>query len=91
MFKGLADGTALAALLFFMVPRKRRVWSTLMGFVLLAGLASGLVACGGGSSTKTTTPANPGTSSGSYTITVTGTGNDAAKTTTTTTFTLTVN
>ena len=92
LFKGLAGGTALAALLFFMVPRKRRVWSTLMGFVLLAGLACGLVACGGGSSsTKTTTPANPGTTSGSYTITVTGTGNDAAKTTTTTTFTLTVN
>jgi sugar lactone lactonase YvrE len=85
-------GAALAAFLFFVVPRRRIRWRAVSGLVFLAAVAGGLVACGGGgSASKTNQPANPGTTAGTYTISVTGTGNDSVRTTAVTTFTLTVN
>jgi hypothetical protein len=71
-----AGGTALACVLLYGVPARRRRWRGLLGvFVLLATLTGGVLACGGGGNTPVTPskPANPGTTVGVYVITVTGT------------------
>ena len=79
----------LAVLLFFSLPKRRRMYRILFALAIAAVLA-GPVACGGGSSGSSHST-DPGTTPGKYTITVSGTGNDTAKTSATTTFTLTVN
>ena len=62
-------GAALACLMLFGIPARRRSWRAMLGMlVLLASLAGGMVACGSNGSTG-----NPGTSPGTYVITVTGT------------------
>jgi hypothetical protein len=85
-----AGGTALACLLFFGIPARRRRWRSMLRiFVLIALLAGGLVSCGGSSGgSGGGGTGNPGTTTGSYTITVTGTSGSIAQTTT---VTLTVN
>ena len=81
-----AGGAALVCLLLFGIPGRRRRWrATLAMVALLAALACGMLACGGGTSTCNTF--NPGTTAGTYTITVTGT---SGSTTATGTVTLTV-
>ncbi|MGO8935443.1 MAG: SBBP repeat-containing protein [Terracidiphilus sp.] len=81
-----AGGTALACLLFFGIPAGRRRWWSMLGmFVLLALLTGGLVSCGSKSSGSS---GNSGTTPGSYTITVTGSSGSITQTTT---VTLTVN
>ena len=68
------EGSALACLLFFCIPRRRRNWRAMVGMlVLLAFVVSGALACGG----KATTSSNPGTTAGPYTITITGTSGSA--------------
>lgn len=63
-------GTALAVILMFAFPRKRRSWLAML--VVLAILVCGsVVACGGKSSGSS--GGNPGTSAGTYTVTVKGT------------------
>jgi hypothetical protein len=57
-----AGGTALALVVFVLVPR-RRSWLAMLGLLLLF-VFSGVAACGGG---------NSGTTAGTYKITVTGT------------------
>jgi FG-GAP-like repeat len=81
-----AGGTALACLLFFGIPARRRRWRTLVGmFVLLALLSGGLVSCGGKSKGGGGGGGgNPGTTAGTYTITVTGTSGSIMQTTTVT-------
>ena len=84
-----AGGTALACLLFFGIPARRRWRSSLGMLVLLALLAGGLVSCGsksggGGGGGG----GNSGTTTGTYTITVTGASGSIMQTTT---VTLTVN
>jgi hypothetical protein len=68
-------GAALACVLLFGVPARRRKWRNRLGVLaLLAILAGGLAACGGGSSSRgssTCTAIIAGTTKGSYTITVT--------------------
>jgi hypothetical protein len=83
--------TALAVLFILWVPRRRRLWQSIVcGFISLTILGS-LAACGGGGGITPSQPTNPGTSVGTYTFALTGIGSDGAKTTATTTFTLTVN
>ncbi|WP_263352726.1 chitobiase/beta-hexosaminidase C-terminal domain-containing protein [Acidicapsa acidisoli] len=65
-----AGGSALAAVLFLLVPRRRRYLLAVMGFLVLV-LATGLVGCGGGGGGSS--GGNSGTTAGTYTITVTGT------------------
>ena len=65
-------GTALAVILMFAIPRRRRNWLAMLLF--LAIVVSGSILGCGGSSNK-----NKGTTAGSYTVTVTGTsGNTSA-------------
>jgi len=64
-----AGGAALAGLLLFGIPARRRRWRTILG--LLVFLAGGMVACGGKSNNGGGgTTSNPGTSAGNYTVTV---------------------
>ena len=82
------SGAALALLIFFGIPARRRGWRAMLGALVLLATFGSLAGCGGGSSS---TNKNPGTTAGSYVFTVTGTGSDPAKTAETTTFTVTVN
>jgi len=88
-----AGGAALACLLLFGIPARRRKWRAMLGMVaLLAVLVGGIVACGGGSgSTSNNNPSNPGTTAGSYTVTVTGTDTATGKIAASTSVNLTVN
>jgi len=71
-------GAALACLLLFGIPAKRRRWRLALAMLaLLVTLMGGLLACGGGGSPPCT--GTPGTTAGSYTLTVTATsGNTRA-------------
>jgi subtilase family serine protease len=57
-------GTALALMLFFITPRRRRSWLTMVA-ILVVFAAMGLTACGKSTPRETT--------AGAYTVTVTGT------------------
>jgi hypothetical protein len=86
-----AGGTALACLLFFGIPARRRRWRSMLGmFVLLALLTGGLVSCGSKSSGGGGggSGGHSGTTTGTYTITVTGASGSITHTTS---VTLTVN
>jgi hypothetical protein len=70
-----AGSAALACLLFFIRPARRRGWRAAVGiFLLLAALAGGVCACGGGGggSAVTTPPPPQPLASGTYFVTVTG-------------------
>jgi peptidoglycan/LPS O-acetylase OafA/YrhL len=80
-------GAALACVLLFGIPARRRRWRLALAMLaLLVALLGGLAACGGGLVSPPCTP-TPGTTPGAYTITVTGT---SGATTATGTVTLTV-
>jgi hypothetical protein len=72
-----AGGTALACVLLFGIPARRRSWRTLLGLVVfLVFLTGGVLSCGGGGGVGGgggSGRGNPGTTAGAYTITVTGT------------------
>jgi hypothetical protein len=79
-------GAALACILFFGIPARRRSWRNLLGMLgFLAILTGGIVACGssGGSSNNCPGPATPGTTAGAYTVTVTATAGAVTPATTT--------
>lgn len=92
-------GTALALLVFFGIPARRRRWRTLLGMMALLIAFGGFSACGGGSSGGGGGngsgggggTSNPGTVAGSYTFTVTGTGNPSISPSPTATINLTIN
>lgn len=91
-------GTALALLVFFGIPARRRRWRTMLGMVALLIAFGGFSACGGGGSSGSGSGgggggsnSNPGTAAGSYTFTVTGTGNPSITPAPTATINLTIN
>jgi len=84
-----AGGAALACVLFFGVPARKRAWRSLLTVLIFIGVLGALSGCGGGGGGGTVTQQDPGTTPGAYTVTVTGT--DAASVVQTTTFTFTVN
>jgi hypothetical protein len=87
---GILGGTvALACIVFFGVPAKRKAWKSFLSVLVLVAGLSVLEGCGGGGG-GTVTPTDPGTTSGNYTITVTGTDSVTPTLTSSTTFTLTV-
>jgi hypothetical protein len=84
------SGAALACLLLFGIPARRRSWRTMLGMLmLLASLTASVMACGGGGNGGSGGGGGgtSGTTAGAYTITVTGT---SGTTTETGTVTLTV-
>jgi hypothetical protein len=84
-----ASGVAVACLVLFGIPVRRRTWWTKLGMLsLLLTLAGGLIACGGsGGGGGGGGGGIAGTTPGTYTVTVTGT---SGTTIGTGTFTLTV-
>lgn len=67
-----AGGAALACLLLFGIPARRRSWRTMLGMLaLLVTLAAGMGACGGSSSGNGGGGGIAGTTAGTYTVTVT--------------------
>jgi subtilase family serine protease len=88
----LAGGAALACVLLFWLPVRRRDRRNILGlYALLVALACGVSACGGSNSSSSSGGggggggggnSNPGTTAGSYIITVTGTSGSTSSTTT---------
>ena len=91
---GPGGGTALALLIFFGIPARRRSWRNLLGLLVVFAVLGTLSACGGGSNGGGGGGGgnnDPGTTSGNYVFTVTGTGTPGGGGPYTTTFTVTVN
>jgi hypothetical protein len=83
-----AGGTALAFVVFFGIPARRRGWKGMLGLMVFAVLASFAAGCGGGSSSSS--GGSTGTTAGTYTVTVTGVDSITATETATTTVTVTI-
>lgn len=89
LWKFGGGGAALAMVLMFGIPSRRRRWMQTIAVLLI--VAAGAIGCGGG--TKTTTPTGPvttATTAGNYVFTVTGADSTNAKITTSTLVTVTV-
>lgn len=82
-------GTALAVLLMFGIPSRRRRWMPMLVVLAMVALA-GVIGCGGGSKSSTTSTVVPGTTSGTYTFTITGTDSTNSKIATSTNVTVSV-
>jgi hypothetical protein len=76
LFWPSAGGTALALLLLFGVPRRRRNWLAMFG-LLAVFISIGVMGCVSG---NTNTNGNSGTAAGSYVITVTATSGAVTET-----------
>jgi subtilase family serine protease len=83
-----AGGSALACILFFSIPARRRSWRSMLSLLVFLVAITG-AGCGGGSSNNNNVAT--GTTTGTYTFTVTGTDSVTSTITSTTTVTLTVN
>ena len=75
LFWPSAGGAALALLMLFGIPARRRSWRAMLGAIaLLFLLAGGAVACGsGGGGGGGGGGGNTGTTAGTYSVTITGT------------------
>jgi uncharacterized membrane protein len=83
----LGGGAAMALLVFFGIPARRRNWSAMLGLLLLLAAMGTVSGCGGSSSSSGKT----GTTAGNYTFTITTVGTPVQTPAPTTTFTLTIN
>ncbi len=91
-------GTALAMVLFFGIPARRRAWRTLFSLLAVV-VVMGSIGCGGGGAYSGggggggggTGGGGTGTTAGSYTVTVTGTDAASGTITATSAVALTVN
>jgi hypothetical protein len=82
-----AGGAALACVLFFGIPARRRGWKSMLSLLVFLVAMAG-VGCGGGGNKNNGTP---GTTTGTYTFTVTGTDSVTSSTMENTVVTVTVN
>ena len=80
-------GTALACMLFFGIPARRRGWKSMLSLLVFLVAMAG-VGCGGGGGGGT---GSTGTTTGTYTYTVTGTDSVTSTVTSSATVTVTVN
>ena len=78
-FWPMTGGAALACILLFGIPARRRRWQSILGILILFfSITCGLVACGG--SGNVGGGGNSGTTPGTYTVTVTGTSGTITQT-----------
>jgi hypothetical protein len=82
-------GAALACVLFFGIPARRRGWKSMLGLLVFLVTMAG-VGCGGGGGNNNP-PVTIGTTAGSYVFTVTGKDTVTSTTAPAVTITLTVN
>ncbi len=77
-FFAVGGGIAIAGLLLFGIPARRRSWRTILGVLVFAALVGAGIGCGGGGSSGGGGGGggSTGTTAGAYVVTVTGT--DAA-------------
>ncbi len=90
----VGGGIAVAGLLLFTIPARRRSWRSILGILVFAGLVGVGIGCGGGGSSGGGGGGgggNSGTTTGAYVITVTGTDAATGKITGSTTVNVTVN
>jgi hypothetical protein len=76
-----AGGVALAGILLFGLPGRRRAWQRMLSLMLLI-IAAGVAGCGGSSSSGGGGGGGGSTPSGNYTVTVTATSGTATQTST---------
>ena len=80
-----SSGAALACLLLFSIPARRRSWRTILGMLaIFVALTGGVLACGGKGGGGGGGTSNPGTTAGTYTVTVTAVSGNLTQTTTVT-------
>jgi hypothetical protein len=82
-----AGGAAMACVLFFGIPARRRGWKSMLSLIVFLVAMAGVGCGGGGGGNKGT----PGTTVGSYTFTVTATDSKTATITAKGTVAVTVN
>ena len=81
LFWPTAGGAALALVVFFGIPARKRNWPALLGLLILF-VSVGALGCGGSSGGGGGGGnGNPGTTAGAYTVTVTGTSGTITQTT----------
>jgi trimeric autotransporter adhesin len=82
LFWPSAGGAALALVLFFGIPARKRNWPAMLGLLVLF-VSIGALGCGGGGGNKGGGGGggNSGTTAGTYTVTVTGTSGTITQTT----------
>jgi hypothetical protein len=84
-----ADGAALACILLFGIPARRRGWRSIIGLLVFVSATAG-IGCSRSVVIGPNEPPTPGTSPGVYTFAVVGTDTVTATTTASTVFTVTV-
>lgn len=80
LFEG-AGGTALACILMFTIPARRKGWRAILSLIAFAIAISGVIGCGGGSSGGGGGGSTGGTTSGAYVFTVTGSSSSSGSST----------
>ncbi len=75
-----AGGTALACILMFTIPARRKGWRAILSLIAFAIAISGAIGCGGGGSSGGGGNTG-GTTAGAYVFTVTGTSGSSTNTT----------
>jgi trimeric autotransporter adhesin len=80
-FFAVGGGIAVAGLLLFTIPARRRSWRSILGVLVFAAMVSLGIGCGGGSSSGGG-GGSSGTTAGTYVITVTGTSGSLTASTT---------
>jgi hypothetical protein len=77
----VGGSAAMAAMLFFGLPLRRRSGKTLLCLLAFAAFTGTAIGCSTAKNNTPTAPANTGTTPGSYIVTVTGTGGTTIATT----------
>jgi Pro-kumamolisin, activation domain len=81
LFWPSAGGTALALVLLFGIPRRRRNWMAMIGLLILLASVAGM-GCGSGGGGGGGGGGNPGTTPGTYAVMVTGMSGSITESTT---------
>ncbi|MBT9330988.1 Ig-like domain repeat protein [Paracidobacterium acidisoli] len=79
-----AGGVALALVVFFGIPARRRGWQTMLGLLIVIVTLAGVGCGGGGGNSGGGGGGSMGTTAGTYTVTVTGTSGSLHSNTTVT-------